>query len=356
MSKSSSGLEVRILQETEFSQWRAFVDSAPAGSIYSYPEYLDVLCQVAGGSFRILGVSKGDEIQGGIALYEREAAGGRTLSGRLLLYYNGIVLRPFIGKYPSANASKAMRILKALEGALSSAGYVHTHLRNRYPISDLRVFLQAGWHARPSYSLEMQFGDMEQALSRVEQNQRRLIHRCETQGGTLTQDNDFDTFYQMHLGIHDRKGAPVYLPEEGFRRYFECLSSQKLCRLFHVRLPDGRAAASQLVLLGGHPVTHTVTAGADPDFLNTGVTPFLRWKTCEALAAEGYQANDLTDAALNEVTRFKSQLGGELVTNMVLSHSDSVRYRATRLASGTYRKGRSLIGRLGRFGAGSSAE
>lgn len=325
--------------------WRSFVDSSPAGSIYSYPEYLDVLCRATGGSFRILGVFKGGEIHGGIALYERNSGAGRILAGRLLLYYNGILLKDFGGKYPSVKSSRELAILAALEAALSGAGFAHTHIRNRHPITDLRVFLDRGWAARPSYSLLMRLDDLAETFTRIEQNQRRLIRRCEEEGAVLSSDDDFDVFYQMHLDTHLRKGAPLYLPEKSFRSYFNDLRSQNLCRLFQVRLKDGTPAACQMVLLGDHSVTHTVTAAAVPDFLRLGTTPFLRWKVCEALAGEGYLGNDLTDASLNEVTRFKAQLGGELVTNFVLSRPDSARYRASRTIGKGAGQVRTILGK-----------
>lgn len=345
MPPKSSALETRFLRESEYPAWRTFVDAAPAGSIYSYPEYLDVLCRVAGGSFRVLGVFRGEEIHGGIALYERSTGGGTFLSGRLLLYYNGLVLKKYEGKYPSRNASREVAIVGALEAALSGCGFAHTEIRNRHPIRDVRPFLSRGWAARPSYSFLQQTHDMDEAFGRVEQNQRRLIRRCEEEGAVLTSDDDFAAFYRMHLGTHDRKGAPVYLPEANFREYFRGLRSQGLCRLFHVRLADGTPAASQLVLTGGHPVTHTVTAAAAPEFMRLGTTPFLRWKVCEALSTEGYRGNDLTDASLNEVTRFKAQLGGELVTNLVLSGPDTLRYRVHRIGSRGLRRGRAALGR-----------
>jgi len=346
MAPRTGSVEVRALQEDEFPSWRAFVDSAPAGSVYSYPEYLDVLCRVAGGSFRVMAAFKGDEIHGGIALYERSGVAGRILSGRLLLYYNGIVLKEFTGKYPSENSSREIAVMAALEESLSKEGFGHTHVRNRHPITDLRVFLQRGWNVRPSYSLLMRLDDLEEALGRVEQNQRRLIRRCEGEGVVLKSDDDFEAFYRVHAGTHHRKGAPIYLPESRFRRYFEELRSQNLCQLFHACLLNGTPVASQLVLLGGHPVTHTVTAGADPKALRLGVTPFLRWRTCEHLAVQGYQGNDLTDASVNPVTSFKAQLGGDLVMNLVLSRPDSIRYRASRTLLRTGRRGKALLGRI----------
>ena len=53
--------------------------------------------------------------------------------------------------------------------------------------------------------------------------------------------------------------------------------------------------------------------------MNAGATPFLRWKVFEALSAPWlHMASDLTDAALNPVAHFKSQLGGSLELCLVL--------------------------------------
>jgi hypothetical protein len=132
----------------------------------------------------------------------------------------------------------------------------------------------------------------------------------------------------MHLETHERKGAPLYLPERGFRSFFERLAKQGLLRLYHARLKDGRSISSQLVLLGPHSTSHTISAAADAKYLGLGGTPFLRWKVFEHLAELGYLANDLTDAELNPVTHFKSQLGGDLETCLVLSRQDSAVFRS----------------------------
>src|SRR5476649_289464 len=95
------GLVASVLTEAEFPEWNDLVARSPEGSIYSTPEYLDVLCGAAGGTFRILATRKGGDLLGGIALYERRSRPGAYVSPRLLLYYNGIVLRPCDTKYPS---------------------------------------------------------------------------------------------------------------------------------------------------------------------------------------------------------------------------------------------------------------
>jgi hypothetical protein len=343
---SQSKLAVRVLHDYAYPAWRAFVAEAPSGSIYSLPEYLEILCAATGGSFRIAAVVKGEEILGGIALYEENGRAGTILSNRLLLYYNSIVLRHYDSKYPSERTSRQLGILAALESFLTGAGYARTVVHCRHEITDARPFLAAGWQVRPSYSYEVDISDIDVAFGRVEQNLRRLIRRAGDSGLTVDHDDDFDSFYALHLLTHKRKGAPVYLPREAFKTYFSRLRASGLGRLYHARTADGRSVAAQLVLLGPHPVTHTVTAGADPEFLKTGSTPFLRWKAFEDLARLGYLGNDLTDASLNPVTRFKSQLGGSLVTNLVVSLPDSGTYRMNQRLTALPRKGRAAAGRL----------
>ncbi len=341
-----NGVRTGYLSEQEYDAWNRMVLQSPQGSIYSLPEYLDILCSVAGGQFRLLSCFKGDEIVGGIALYETERRFGKLVSNRLLLYYNGIVLKAQNSSYPSQRTSKDIEIMSALESELSSCDYSRIVLHNRSPLNDIRPFLSKGWEAWPSYTYVVPVSDYDATWARVEQNQKRLVKRCESNGVVLSEDDDFDSFYRMHVETHKRKGAPLYLPRDAFRTYFEKLSSLGMCRLFHARMPDGRSIAAQLVLMCGHPVTHTVTAAADGEYLKLGSTPFLRVKVFERLAALGYEANDLTDADLNPVTRFKSQLGGDLEMTLVLRKTYSVGLRVQESLSRSYFRARSIAGKI----------
>jgi hypothetical protein len=165
---------------------------------------------------------------------------------------------------------------------------------------------------------------------------------------TVNEDDDIAACYRMHAGTMEQKGKGPYLPEPAFRRYFETLRAENLCRLFHARLPNGRPIATQLVLLGPNPVTHTVTAAADPEFLRTGVNAFLRWKVFESVSAMGFSGNDLTGAGLGPVTHFKSQLGGDLRLFLVL---DSPRVKTNRFGNrgeAIYRQGRTALASVAR--------
>ena len=311
-------VRTRVLGEDEYSRWTTLVSAAPGGSVYSRPDYIAALCKATGARFRVLVAERDRQILGGIVLYERTSRIGPYVHPRRLLYYNGIVLMPHESKYPSQQTSTSLQVLSTLEEALSGSGYTRLRIKSRAALSDVRLFQERGWSVEPTYSYVVDIGNLDAAFARVDKNLRRLIGRCREQGVTMEVSDDFEAFFRLHDETHVRKGADLYLPHAAFRQFFDELRNKGLCRLCHARMPDGRVVASQLVLTGDHPVTHTVAAGTDAEFLNLGVSAFLRWSVFEHLSRDGFKANDLTDAALNPVTHFKSQLGGDLVMNFDL--------------------------------------
>jgi len=318
---------VTYLTEDDYNRWDEFVASSPDGSIYSTAKYLDVFCDVTSANFKILAVQKNEEIFGGVALYERRSRLGLFVSPRLFLYYNGLVLKEFESTYPSKRTGRQIEVMSLLEEHLSKTKYARLSLNNRSTIKDARPFKKQGWSVDINYTYVAPISDLKLLWDRTEQNLRRLINRCEKQDVQFTKDDDFESFFKLHLEIHKRKGVSLYLPQDQFKRYFEKLWSQGLCQLYFARLPGGQPIASQLVLLGSHPVSHTVCAGADADYLKMGANPFLRWKAFEDLSSRGFTGNDLTDAALNPVTHFKSQLGADLEICLHFKKSDTLPFK-----------------------------
>jgi|GEM_PF-683562 len=318
----------RFLPAEEHARWSDFVASSPQASVHSLPAYLDALCEAAGGSYRVLAAESDGRLVGGIALYEQNSPLGKYISPRLLLHYNGILLAPQVGHSPSQRTARDLRALAALERSLAETSYSRLRLRCRSTLTDLRVFAERGWTLRPAWSYVVDISGLDAAWSRVHKDQRRLIERCRQQGLQVTVDDDFDAFHRLHVQTHLRKGAPLYLPRERFRRFVQTLRQTGLARLYHARLPSGRVIASQLVLTGPRPVTDTVAASTDGEFLKLGASAFLRWKVFEDLSASGYSANDLTGASLDSIARFKSQFGGELVLCLEAARPDRVGFRA----------------------------
>jgi hypothetical protein len=311
--------------------WGSFVVSANLGSVYSLPTYLDVLGRVVGADTRVLVARRGDSIVGGVAVLEQRAPIGTFVSPRFLLYYNGFVLREYATRYPSERVSRQSEVVAELAEHLAGMGYGRLELRSRSTFADARPLLERGWTVTPSYTYVVPLGDLESLWSRVEQNTRRLVERGRGFGFELVVDDDFESFHRLHAATADRKGAPIYLGLDDFRSYYYGLRARGLCSLYHARADDGRVAASQLVLLG-HSVTHTVSAAADAGMHNTGANAWLRWSVFEHLAAQGFMANDLTDASQPSVARFKAQLGGDLEQSLCCERPLSLAFAAERRA------------------------
>jgi hypothetical protein len=321
-----SDVHVRELGEGDFDAWRAVLARSPQGGVYGLPEYLAALCEATGARYRIIGVFLNDQLVCGAPLYERRERAGTVVTNRTLLYYNSIVLDLPPRKFHSDLTAQMQSVLAALERGLAGRGYAHVSLHNHASLTDLRPFLARGWDPSLSYTYVVSLADMAEQWERVDQNLKRLIRRCERDGVTYREDADFDALFRLHWQTHQRKGAPLYLPEAAFRRFFERVQACGLARLGHAVFDD-KVVASQLMLVGPHPVSHTVCAGADEDYLRLGASAFLRWHAFLALHRDGYAANDLTDASLNPVTRFKSQLGGDLTPTYSIARSDSLLFR-----------------------------
>ena len=318
------GYDARLLTPDEHGAWDELVATAPEGSPYHDSTYLDALCRAAGGDFRILAVHDGQELVGGVPLYERSSVTGAFVRPRLLLYYNGLVLRDYDTRYPSRVTSRHLGMMEALEGGLDARGYAGVELRCRSPRVDVRPFLEGGWSVRPGYTYVVQVDDTETLWERIDNNLRRLVRRADEEGLRFTEDDDFESFHRLHRTVAEEKGAPLYLDRVRFERFFRDLHESGMLRICHARLPGGESVAAALVLASSHPVTHTVSAAADPEHYDTGASPFLRWRVFQALGEAGYRANDLTDASLDSVSRFKRQLGADLELNLVLRRQNRV--------------------------------
>jgi hypothetical protein len=348
MDAVDSEVRVEQLREGDFGEWERLVRESPDATVYALPGYLAALCEAAGGRYAVLGARRGDELAGGVALYESDSRYGPFVAPRLLLYYNGPVLRRYDTHYPSEQTARHLKTLGALERAISQRRYARVTLACHPTFGDARPFLAAGWSAAPQYTYIVAIDDPVAQWRRVEQNLRRLVQRCEREGMQCRSDDGFDAFYTLHARTMERKQRDLYLPAPAFQRYFDRLRGAGLCRLFHARLPDGRLVASQLVLLGPQGRCHLAAAATDEAFLRSGASAFLRWKSFEALAAAGYAFADLTDAALNPVTHFKSQLGGRLELALVLDAPRTWPYRLGTRAGTVFRRTRAAVAGLAR--------
>lgn len=314
----SKALMIKYLDSSEYEKWDKFVDESQHGSIYSKSYFLEAISQVYNADFRILSVFRNDDLVGGMGVYFNKTKYGDTIHIPPLLYYNGLVIRDFPTKYPSISTYKQLEIINAIIDELEGGKYASVDISSRHTFRDLRVFAWRGWKIWPRYTYLVPISNLNQQWNHVEQNVRRLINRCESENMTLVIDDDVETFIQLNENTYRRKGLAPYLDRDRFLEIYQTLKKHDSCQIYFVSLPDGRRISTQVVLMTKHPVTHTWMAGSDHEFLQTGASAFLRWKVFEDLNRRGYAFNDLTDATIDSVAKFKSQFGGSLEQSFVV--------------------------------------
>jgi hypothetical protein len=263
---------------------------------------------------------------------------------RPLLYYNGLVISDFESKYPSVTSSRQTEVVNAILNELEGGKYASAEMSSTYPFNDFRPFLARGWHLWPRYTYIVPIADLTKQWEHVEQNIRRLISRCEREGMRLELSEDADAFYNLNKNTYLRKGVTPYISQEKFSQLYRSLKGCDACQIYFALTPDGQRAAGQIVLFSKHPTTHTWMAGSDPNFLQSGASAFLRWKAFEDLNKRGYQYNDLTDAMIDKVAKFKSQFGGRLESSFVIYKEISSKLRLQNRIKNVLKKPMDIVG------------
>src|SRR5690349_24978744 len=115
----AAALTVGTLAESDYPRWEKFVAAAPGGSVYSLPGYLDALCTAAGGRFRLLAARQGEEIAGGVALYERDSRLGRYVSPRLPCISTGFSSGGTNTRFPPGRPGAVSRSLPASQRGMA---------------------------------------------------------------------------------------------------------------------------------------------------------------------------------------------------------------------------------------------
>ena len=329
------------ITDRDYGSWDEFVKSAAGGTIYHTTAYHLALAEAAEAEVSFVAVTDGGRIAGGAPLLISRSRAGSSVTNRLFLHYNGIMLdRRFSlehdGAGASAGANASIELISALAQAVSARGLDSVTLHQSGIGFDLRPFHAAGWRSSPTYTyvvgLDPAGGeDVTALLKSADKNIRRLVRKAAENGVRLTEDLETAELHRLHSLTAERKGSPVYLPADRFDRLIRRLHAAGVCRVFQARLSDGTIAAAQVVMFGPGGDSHAVCAAADPRYNSLGVNPFLRFGVFGKMQASGALYNDLTNASLDSVGRFKAELGARLKMNCVLNSPTSMRFKLNEL-------------------------
>lgn len=307
-------MEIRPLTEDEFPLWDDFVDESPQGSIYSKSFWLKLISEIAGMRFRILAVFQGGSMCGGVGLCFRKTMFGDIVRCPLLTPYNSIILEKPSTKYPSKVTSDNLKVVAAIIHELETTKYASIEIRNRPSIDDIRAFSWDGWDVKVGYTYEVPLFNLEELKSTMAHSVRKQINKCEEANVHITTEDNYNEFHPIYrLLTSRRQNIPMSIGENKFKTLYENLKQHNCCRMYLAHLENGESISIRITLFTKNEVAHDWVAGANPEYFQTGATPFLLWKIIEDLSQQGYRYLDLNGANAENIARFKSEFGGKLV-------------------------------------------
>jgi len=309
-----SKLRTDFLTENNFHLWDEFIDSSAQGSIYSKSFWVESISKLTNTQFKILAVLSGQDILGGIVIYIKKNPLGKMVKCPPLTPYNSIILKDPVTKYPSKITSKNLEITKTIINTLENSNYASIEIKNSPSLTDNRAFIWKNWDLNVSYTYKVPLFDIDNLKEIIGSNVRKQIKKCEKTGIHVITDfknNDFQSMYGVLTS--KEKNFPRSIEEDKFKNFLEGLKNKNCYRIYTANLKNGEIISVRIALFTKHCVAHDWVAGTNPEYLQSGVTPFLLWKIIEDLSQKKYKYFDLNGANSETVAKFKSEFGGKLI-------------------------------------------
>lgn len=317
----SDKLVIRELEQDEFLRWDEFVDESPQGSIFSKSFWLKCNAELINGHFKILGVLNGDLLLGGIGLCIKKHLLGKEVITPILTPYSSIILRNPVTKYPHKIVDEQLEVAEKIIRQIRLEKYLTVKIINSPRINDVRAFYWDNWTVWPSYTYEIPLSNFDKTKEMFDHNVRNKINKSERSNIQFKIKDDFESLYSLLKLTFKRRKRPLFMNKDKFQKLYDNLKKHNCCKMYFAEIEGGKPVSGRITLFTKHQVAHDWVAGADPDYLNTGATPFLISKILEDLSRNGYKYLDMDGANVPTIAKFKSTFGGELKHYFILECS-----------------------------------
>lgn len=322
---NSSKIEIRYLEPVEYEQWDQFVDESEFGTIFQKSIWLEPLAKFQHLSFSIVSCFKGGKMIGGMAFTWKKKFG--------LLPIIQIPLKtPFFGPvFISSNTKYRSRIESQLHAVMSAFNdYIlsrYQHISITFPpsISDIRPYSWNGFETGIRYTYISELNPEVQIQDDFDSDIRRRIKKAE------------ELDYKIITDISDENITHAWeLEQQSFLRHqFQQSGFSKQEFLSFIKTLSGEGSLLVFSMIHeGAPIASVVTvhektrgiayywqAGANKEYLNTGLNQLLIQRVIEHYSSDGYQKFDLLGADTNTIAKYKSTFNFPLVPMYSVSKS-----------------------------------
>ena len=298
-----------ITNESDLAAWNNFVLQSPQVSPFVSTVWIEAIRQSLGIQADIHALYKGDDIISGTVLYHKISGSKKQSVLPPLTPYTPFVYRPISSSYPSKVTAEHITITRELITQIQNQ-YSGVQLLLMPSTNDIRPWLWEKWSAVPCYTYII---DLSEELN-LSHSVRKQVKKCERNGFTVNEQWDLDNFWKIYEKTQLKQGFDLGMDRDQFFKLVNFLHNSNMALMVTALDSEKQLVSSRIeVLLPETDIAFDWVAGSDPDFLNTGATPWLMVKTADILTDKGFTKLDLCGADFESIARFKSELGGSLV-------------------------------------------
>jgi len=314
---ATRSLEVRELESSELRAWDRFVEQSPQGTIFSESFWLNLY----GFPFRVLACYKGDEIVGGVTVFEDEPPNS-MMSLVPFTPFHGFLFRNNASMKPPLREKLEKKVSFALIDALEHR-YRNITLCHHYNFEDVRPFYFHTYGQESEYTVAVRYtsvvdlSDIHRAWSNMDVNTHCEIHKGEKRGNIVQESDDFELFDSIHRRTFERHGGKRAVPSELLARMYLKLKEENRCQLFLARKTAGNPTSVGLTIWDKRRAYHWL-AGSEPEHRNDGSASLTLWTIFQRMS-ERFPEIDLVGCNSPKRGAFKAGFGGTLKHYFVTS-------------------------------------
>jgi hypothetical protein len=301
-------IKVRQISTNEGAAWDELVRSSRQGNIFLFHEFQTAWCETDP-SLYLLRLGCYDETEtlvGGQAIFHKKAFGLR-IPTILSIFYGDT---PILSSAVQDNTDQQHAVLSALARA-SSKYFLFLRIEFHPTLSDVRPYLEQGWHAKPEYAYVWEINDpntilmnMHRKRSYVRKAQEQFLFAHETGDAIMSEFLRLYRETMQKFGLRtDEKWKTI------LRKRIEWMQARDIARLYTCRTKTGELIGVVTYILSRvNKTAYFMMIGYDHSINSKEFPPAIHWYAAQDLSPE-FSHVDHSEAPQMNLYAFKDSLG-----------------------------------------------
>lgn len=325
---ASNSIQIRYLESHEYDLWDQFVDQCDFGTIFHKSQWLNPISKWQNLNFSIVGCYKGNQLTGGMAFTWKKKFGRIPI---IQLPVKTPVFGPVISysdtKYLSKIESQIHTVTKDLINFLLK-DYQLFYAQFPPAFIDIRPYNWEGFDSDVHYTYSIKFHSEIDLEAGFNPDIKRRIKKAYTLKYQLHENatEEYIAYaWDLEQKSFDRQGFKMqYTAKESFVSFILDLVQKKSGEVFTIMHEEKPVASVIMILDQATGTAYYWHAGADKDFLNTGLNQLLVLKIMEKYKVSDLKSFDFVGADTESIARYKSTFNFPLVPMYSVSKSRSI--------------------------------